>query len=1121
MWRYCIFVFACSLWGAEAKLYMQMGHSSGINSVAFSPNGRLVVTGSSDRTARLWDATTGTELRTFSGHAERVVSVAFAPDGRTVLTGSWDNTARLWDVASGAELKKFAGHTEFVNAVAFSPDGRFVLTGSGDHTARLWSVATGVEIRRFTGHTNRVMAVAFSPNGRLVATGSVDETARIWDAATGAPVRRLDPHAGDDHIDRETRIEMGKGYEISAVAFSPDGGTVLTGSHDETARLWDVGTGNQIKVFQSHYSTDEMVMSVAFSPNGRYALIGSADGTAQVWDAGTGGEIRTIPEAPARYSVVTAAAFSPDGRFVLTASWEKYARLWDAATGKEVRQLKSLADWVNSAAISPDGRFLVTGSQSKTAQLWDVAAGAESRRMESPFTPTKSVVFSPDGRLVAAGGDGGVGWLWDLSTGKFVRGFVGRGATTRVAYSPDGKFLLTVGDHDSARLWDAASEKELRHFGEIRRLSDTGPYTTSAAFSPDGRFVVTGTSKGDVARLWDAATGAEVRRFGSDSDRETLCVAFSPDGRYVLTGSGDKTARLWDVATGAEVRRFVGHTSSIQSEAFSPDGRWVLTGSNDLTVRLWDVATGAQLRQFNGHSDSILSVGFSPDGRLVLTGSWDATTRLWEAASGKLLATLVSFREQGWVVVDPDGRFDISDLDGGAPLHWEIDTEPMRALPLEIFMRDYYTPRLLSRIVNREALPAVRSISEIKNRVQPDVEIESISSSRTHAGRVDVVVRVASHVDGTNPPSGLQDLRLFRNGQLVANTPLDHALKDGDFEFDGIQLPKSMKSVRFTAYAFNSERIKSATAEKEFTYEPGPAVKPRAWLLQIGVNHYQASGCELHGSVTDAEELSRVLAERLRGRGVDVQTPVVLVSDGVREGATKAGIRAGLAEIAAKATPDDLLFLSFSGHGYGDKDGQFYIFPADVAGSCASVDARMLKNAISADELAEWLRPIDAGEMTFVLDSCQSASSVASNDFKPGPMGSRGLGQLAYDKRMRILAASQSQQEAQERKLPSPSGTGAERTQGLLSYFLTEEGLVAGQADWKPVDGKITVGEWLAYAADAVPRSLEAGGVSTGRGFLHVAPTAEKVGAAQIPAVFDFSKKDVFVLQEKEGAAAH
>ncbi|HKI31749.1 MAG TPA: protein kinase [Gemmataceae bacterium] len=497
-----------------------------VEAVAFSPDGRTVLTGSFDNTARLWDAATGQLRGEPLRHEGFVYAVAFSPDGRTVLTCSWDKTARLWDAATGQPRGEPLPNKDTVNAVAFSPDSRTVLTGSDDKTARLWDAATGQLRGEPLRHEGFVYAVAFSPDGRTVLTGSLDKTARLWDTATGKlrgePLR----HEG----------------EVRAVAFSPDGRTVLTGSDDKSARLWDAVTGKPQGEPLRH---EGEVRAVTFNPDGRTALTGSLDGTARLWDAATG-----QPQGePLRHEkAVSAVAFSPDGRTVLTGSAENPARLWDAATGKPQGELLRHEGGVNAVAFSPDGRTALTGSFDKTARLWDAATGQPQGEPLRHEGEVLAVAFSPDGRTALTGSTDKTARLWDAATGQ-PRGEPLRHefAVGAVAFSPDGRTALTGSTDKTARLWDAAAGNPrgapLRHESRVNAV----------AFSPDGRTVLTG-SWDKTARLWDAATG-QPRGEPLRHEREVYAVAFSPDGRTALTGSGhtdftggnDETARLWEV----------------------------------------------------------------------------------------------------------------------------------------------------------------------------------------------------------------------------------------------------------------------------------------------------------------------------------------------------------------------------------------------------------------------------------------------------------------------------------------------------------------------------------------------------------------------------------------------
>ena len=546
--------------GSRLGLSGFFGHQGEVTSVAFSPDGRTALSGSDDNMLKLWDVSTGKEIRSFVANQYGVHSVAFSPDGRTGMSGGYDPPLKLWDVSTGKEIRSFVGHQYGVYSVAFSPDGRTALSGGYDKMLKLWDVSTGREIRGFVGHQGQICSVAFSPDGRMALSGSRDNTLKLWDVSTGGEIRSFSGHRN----------------WVNSVAFSPDGRMALSGSSYAELELWDVSTGREIRSFVGHQYG---VYSVAFSPDGRTALSGSDDNMLKLWDVSTGKEIRSFVGHQDR---VLGVAFSPDGRTVLSGSADNMLKLWGVSTGRETRSFVGHQGWVGPVAFSPDGRTALSGGEDNMLKLWDVSTGKEIRSFAGHQNMVCSLAFSPDGRTALSGSDDKMLKVWDVSTGKEIRSFVEhRGRICSVAFSPDGRMALSASWDRTLKLWDVSTGREIRSFSGHRSSVD------SVAFSPDGRTALSG-SDDNMLKLWDVSTGKEIRSF-SGHRSSVDSVAFSPDGRTALSGSGDNTLKLWDVSTGKEIRSFVGHQGTIHSVAFSPDGRMALSaGLDDRALKLWD-----------------------------------------------------------------------------------------------------------------------------------------------------------------------------------------------------------------------------------------------------------------------------------------------------------------------------------------------------------------------------------------------------------------------------------------------------------------------------------------------------------------------------------------------------
>ncbi|MDR1962708.1 MAG: VWA domain-containing protein [Planctomycetaceae bacterium] len=337
------------------ELHELEGHVIGEHSAVFSPNGRMIVTASNDKTVRIWDTVTDKVLQKLKGHTDWVNSAVFSPDGRMVVTASDDRTVRIWDTVTGKKLHELKGHTHPVNSAVFSPDGRMVVTASTDETARIWNTVTGKELHELKGHIGWVNSAAFSPDGRMVVTASADETARIWDTVTGKELQKFNGH---------TRL-------VNSAVFFPDGRMVVTTSKDRTVCIWDTVTGKKLQELKGH--TDK-VYSAVFSPDGKMIVTASLDGTSRIWDAITGEELQKLN----MYSIYGGSAvFSPGGKMVVTASSFGTARIWNTVTGKELLRLSGRAygcpSGSFSATFSPDSKMIVIASKDNAARIWRLA----------------------------------------------------------------------------------------------------------------------------------------------------------------------------------------------------------------------------------------------------------------------------------------------------------------------------------------------------------------------------------------------------------------------------------------------------------------------------------------------------------------------------------------------------------------------------------------------------------------------------------------------------------------------------------------------------------------------------------------------------------------------------
>ncbi|HEX5885008.1 MAG TPA: hypothetical protein VFY67_10765, partial [Pyrinomonadaceae bacterium] len=983
--------------------------------------------------------------------------------------------------------------------------------------------------------------------------------------------------------------------------------------------------------------------------------------------------------------------YSTDGKTINGCKDFKNIQRWDAVTGQELSTLavakRGSIKGQNIPIPFPlttvprfaNNKLLLTSSFAGGVKLWDLEKRSNPQRIvETSPMLGNNLPVSPDGNLLVRASPDGKGLtVLELNSQKEVRKFSLEAPEDQnilaAQFSPDSKMLLLEILEEKEWLKVFKSRKVRIRVMDIatgQRVFDAGDILVNQfSFSPDGRrfaYMPKGQSIWDSFRnkteiqVYEVGPpGAWRKLFEKDVEREfgshfVSKIAFNSNGKMLASEDKD-TIKVWDADNGKQLYEHkLDLGTAVSNFVFVPQ-KDVLTFTVFSKIYSWDLAT-KRVDKLRIETDLWGSLGYSPDGRTLALGGVENKVRLFNVATQDELGNLVAPNEDDWMLTTPEGRFDTSRLDEIEEVHWVMPDDPFNPESVEVFMRHYYEPRLLTRLLNADGFKEVPDLAKI-NRAQPAVKIKQVIPQS--ADSVKVLVEVAdtpseTQVDAQGKPirSGVYDVRLFRNGQLVGYTTPVNKLEelakrtgnetlteeltawrqanrisvDGSGQtiltFDNVKIPqRSEKSqIVFSAYGFNEDRVKSLT--DRFRYELPASAQPRkgkAYIVSVGVSAFENSTFNLEFADNDAREMQAAIGRHLAATGQFSEiVPITLTSDYKKQNgqtvvtesqATKGNFRNVLMRLSSRAqlataetpkpppviaaapapsppqkgkqaqkgkkpapktpvpvaknpepvaaqppqssgipnldklraaTPDDLVLILFSSHGYADRAGNFYLIPYDTGPGTAKVfDDKVRQRSISSEELSYWLRDVDAGELVLIVDACHSTAAVDGAGFKPGPMGSRGLGQLSYDKGMRILTATQADNVALENKSVQ---------QGLLTYALTVDGLGALLADFKPSDKTITMLEWLEYAEVRVPglnEQIQSGEISaTGasgkprlvaiggeaRGLVDTGPAtaadqpAPGNGSAQatttkqqLPALFDFARgrRDIVLAREQ------
>jgi WD40 repeat protein len=965
------------------RLLVPIGHTNYIMNVAYSRDGKLVVTSSDDKTAKIWRAADGKLLVDLKDHNSYVGAAVFDPEAKTVVTGASDGIIRTWEIETGLLIKEWKAHRDGISDLSFSPDGKNILSTSHDGMVKIWDASTGVIVREFEAHQRYVNSARYSKDGKKIVTASDDNKAKIWDAITDSLLFTLQEGTG----------------AITHAEFSPDGKMVVTSCNDAITRIWDATNGKIIRQLSGHKS---YVNYASFSPDGETILTTSWDNTMKLWRVIDGTVIRIWDnEISGRLAI-----FSPDGKYILSTTGFNTV-IFNTGTAKTVNYLRGYTSrfeaclYNKNIVYGAEGNFASAQSNGHV-KIWDTRYAKLLGDADNNGNGIRAIDYSPDGKLIATGDFYGNIKIFDAGSQKLLvsmeeetriekeEGYVNRThLVNSVQFSPDGETLLTASSDGFVKLWrvsDGQLLKEIEHLDFFTPDCDV----ISAHFIIEGSYIQTYSKYGlsSFFKIWDLE-GKLLKR-EAWSVRRPDEIYMHPDDQNCLLLFED-TAAIWQPGNDSILTKITGHKGKMISAAYSPvcdadqaGGRYIATGSEDKTARIWNAKDGSLRLTLSGHTGPVTKVAFSADGTQLVTSSDDNTSKLWDVETGRLLYTFFAMDSTDYFTLSPSGYY-MCTPNAARLLHYVKGLQVYNFDQLDI---RYNRPdKVLEEMGNTDTtLIEAYTRAYLKRIKKLGIDTASFRDG-TSIPDADFMNREQIPFDFKSPQIKLQIkgadsvLLLDRFNIWVNDVPV--------FGMKGISIKwrksKSFDTTVTITLSSGDNRIETSVTNVNGTESyrkpllvnySAPKKMERVYFIGIGIDHFANSNYNLTWSSKDIRDMAAALRTRFGDS-------LVITDTLFNQRVNIQNIRA-LRKKLDSAGVDDKVIIAYSGHGLLNKSYDYFLSSYNI--NFDDPD----KDGIPYEELEQLLDGIKPRKKLLLIDACHSGE-VDKEDVKVIDEGSTAL----------------------------------------------------------------------------------------------------------------------------------